>query len=290
MSCKDLQEFVALYGDAARPQSAAAREAGSELDAHLAACPGCRARLAEFQALQNDLRRLTRPAIPAAALASIRNAVAAELQMPAREKRSYIYSEGFRRWLQFSLMPYAVGTAASIILAVSLLLSLSSTGVSDSSENGLAAEFENLSPSPRSSSVLLASNSNPLIDELAITPSEYAALRFPLGSESPSVNPTGALVALTKSIVRGKMHDDEVVVVADVFGNGVARISEVVEAPRSDTDLQALEKALQQDPNDAAFLPAKFDRRSDVVRVVLKIQHVDVVENSPPRKSRPRNR
>ena len=125
-------------------------------------------------------------------------------------------------------MPYAVGTVASLILATTLLLSLLSTrGVTV--ENNLA-----MSEPASGSSILLASNSNPMIDELAITPSEYAAMRFGVGSESPSVNPTGALVALTKSIVRGKMRDDEVVVVADVFGNGLARIGEVVEAPTDD--------------------------------------------------------
>jgi hypothetical protein len=281
MSCKDLQEAIALYADG----DTLDENVRARLDAHLVACPLCRVRLAEFQTLQNDLRVLTRPAMPADLLNAVRGAVAVEIKT-AQKKQPFIYTEGFRQWLQFRFMPYAVGTVASLILTATLLLSLLSTR-NVTVENNLA-----LSESATgSSSLLLAANSNPMIDELAITPSQYAAMRFGVGNESPSVNPTGALVALTKSIVRGKMRDDEVVVVADVFGNGVARISEVVEAPTDESDLEALENALQKDPNQAAFLPARLDNRSDVVRVVLKIQRVDVVEEKARTpKHKPKNR
>jgi hypothetical protein len=278
MSCKDLQEAIAFYADGDTLEE----NVRARLDEHLPACPLCRARIAEFQTLQNDLRVLSRPAMPADLLNSVRNAVAVEIKTTGRAQ-PFLYSEGFRRWLQFRFMPYAVGTVASLILTSSLLLSLLSSR-NATIENNLASNDSG------SSRILLAANSNPMIDELKITPSEYAAMRFGVTSESPSVNPTGALVALTKSIVRGKMRDDEVVVVADVFGNGVARISEVVEAPRNESDLQALENALQKDPNEAAFLPARFDNRSDVVRVILKIQRVDVVEKVSTPKSKPKNR
>lgn len=280
MSCKDLQEAIALYADG----DTLSENVRARLDAHLAACPLCRVRVAEFQTLQNDLRVLSRPEMPADLLNTVRGAVALELKTTHR-KQPFIFTEDFRRWLQFRFMPYAVGTVASLILTATLLLSLlSSRNVTI--ENNLASTDSGFN----SASLLLAANTNPMIDELSITPSEYAAMRLPVANESPSVNPTGALVALTKSIVRGKMRDDEVVVVADVFGNGVARISEVVEAPRSESDMQALENALQKDPNEAAFLPAKFDNRSDVVRVVLKIQRVDVVEKVDTPKAKPRNR
>jgi Putative zinc-finger len=278
MSCKDLQEAIAFYADGDTLEE----NVRARLDAHLVTCPLCRARLAEFQTLQNDLRVLSRPAMPADLLNSVRNAVAVEIKTTER-RQPFLYSESFRRWLQFRFMPYAVGTVASLVLTFSLLLSLSSSR-NATIENNLASNDSG------SSQILLAANSNSMIDELKITPSEYAAMRFGVTSESPSVNPTGALVALTKSIVRGKMRDDEVVVVADVFGNGVARISEVVEAPRNESDLQALENALQKDPNEAAFLPARFDNRSDVVRVILKIQRVDVVEKVDTPKSKPKNR
>ncbi|HLM01969.1 MAG TPA: hypothetical protein VK400_13015 [Pyrinomonadaceae bacterium] len=288
MSCKDLQEAIAFYADSDVTLDENVR---ARLDAHLVACPLCRARIAEFQTLQNDLRVLSRPEIPIDLLNSVRNAVAVEIKT-TQKKQPFIYSESFRRWLQFRFMPYAVGTVTSLILTFSLLFNLLSSRNFVVAENN-PARVDRVSGSPAaggSSPILLAANSNPMIDEVMLTPSEYAAMRLPVAGESPSVNPTGALVALTKSIVRGKMRDDEVVVVADVFGNGVARISEVVEAPRSESDMQALENALQKDPNEAAFLPARFDNRSDVVRVVLKIQRVDVVEKVRTPKSKPKNR
>ena len=109
-----------------------------------------------------------------------------------------------------------------------------------------------------------------------MTPTAYANTRLAFAGESPSINPQGALVALTKSLVRGEMKDDEVVVVADVFGNGLAQIAEVVE-PSSDRDaVMELQKALQSDPAYAPFVPANLDQRSETIRVVLKIQNVNV--------------
>lgn len=280
MKCENLQLNLPLFID----EELTAGE-NALIEAHLAECPVCRQHAAEFRALRNDLRVLAKPAMPADLLASVRNSVAVELEAERIEPSASLYSQNFREWLKLRFMPYAIGTVASLILTVSLLFSLLSTrnAINDSR----FAMNQNESNAPV---VLMAANRSSMIDELKITPAEYAALRIPVASESPSVNPTGALVALTKSLVRGRMNDDEVVVVADVFGNGVAKISEVVEAPKNRNDLQALEDALQHDPNDPAFLPADFDKRSDVVRVVLKIQRVEVRENVSTSKSKPGNR
>jgi hypothetical protein len=280
MKCENLQLNLPLFIDEELTEGESAI-----INAHLAECPVCRQHAAEFRALRNDLRVLAKPAMPADLLASVRNAVAVELETERIEPARPLYSQNFREWLKFRFMPYAVGTVASLVLTVSLLFSLLSTRNAINDSRFVVNGGDSNAPA-----VLMATNRNPLIDDLQITPAEYAALRIPVASESPSVNPTGALVALTKSLVRGRMNDDEVVVVADVFSNGVARISEVVEAPRNQNDLQALENALQNDPNDAAFLPANFDKRSDVVRVVLKIQRVEVVENVSTPKNKPRNR
>jgi hypothetical protein len=72
------------------------------------------------------------------------------------------------------------------------------------------------------------------------------------------------------------MEDEEVVIVADVFGNGLARITEVVEPPADDRAFRQLEKALESDPVYAPFVPASFDGRSENMRVILKIQNVNV--------------
>ena len=116
----------------------------------------------------------------------------------------------------------------------------------------------------------------PDIDRVEPAELAYAGPRRSVSSESPSVNPQGALVALTNSLVRGEMNDDEVVVVAEVFGNGLAKIDEVVEPSKNRHAVGELEKALKSDPDFAPFVPADMDQRPDSVRVVLKIQSVNV--------------
>lgn len=111
---------------------------------------------------------------------------------------------------------------------------------------------------------------------IELSPDDYTYSNIAISGESPTVNPRGALVALTRSLVRGEMHDDEVTVVADVFGNGLAQIAEVVEPSGDANAVDELQKALQSDPAYAPFVPAKADRRSETVRVILKIQNVNV--------------
>ena len=118
-------------------------------------------------------------------------------------------------------------------------------------------------------------------EELLITQEDFARHRISVSGESPSINPTGAIVALTKSLVRGNMKDDEVVVVADVFGDGLAQISEIVESPRDSKTLENLKKAFNANAENAPFVPAKLDNRADSVRVVFKIQLVDVITSKP---------
>jgi hypothetical protein len=72
------------------------------------------------------------------------------------------------------------------------------------------------------------------------------------------------------------MRDDEVVVVADVFGNGLAQIAEVVEPSHDQRAVEQLQQALQSDPAFAPFVPATLDQRSNSIRVILKIQNVNV--------------
>jgi len=42
---------------------------------------------------------------------------------------------------------------------------------------------------------------------------------------------------------------------------------------------------LEEDSDETAFLPANLDKRSDVMRVVLKIQGVEVIDKAPRQKS-----
>jgi hypothetical protein len=164
-------------------------------------------------------------------------------------------------------MPSMVSSAATLIIGFTLLSFLLAPPP-------VPLLTRNVPEPSDATTLLLASN-------LDLTPDEYARTRMSVAGESPSVNPRGALVALTKSLVRGEMRDDEVVVVADVFGNGLARIAQVVEPSHDERAVRELQKALQSDPNYAPFVPANMDGRSETMRVVLRIQNVDVRTDTP---------
>ncbi len=266
MRCSDVKSDLPLYSDDIL--NAAER---ADLDAHLDTCPLCRQALSEYQEVRNSLRSLARPAMAGDFLASLRLAVASEL-VPAIRTPVFHVIENRRSWLDTWMMPSAVGTFASVVFGLFMLWGILSTARDPN-------DFVSLSAPPETA-VMLAS-SNPLIgsESIDIVPADYAITRLAIAGESPSVNPQGALVALTKSLVRGEMNDEEVVVVADVFGNGLARIAEVVEPSHNSRAIEHLQKALESDPVYAPFVPASFDKRSDRMRVVLKIQNVNVHTN-----------
>ncbi|HEX8638290.1 MAG TPA: zf-HC2 domain-containing protein [Pyrinomonadaceae bacterium] len=273
MKCEDLQFNLSLYTD-----DVLTPDERNALDGHLATCPLCRQKLADFQALKNSLRAFSRPEIPAQTLNSARAAIAAETSPFATRSRS-LFSDGYREWLQMRVMPYGVGALASLILGFTLLYSLLSA----------ANRFEPRAELPRngsfSDSGILLANAKPNSErnETDLTPTQYAQTRMAIAGESPSINPQGALIALTKSLVRGDMKDEEVVVVADVFGDGLAQIAEVVEPSRNRLAVIELEKALKNNSEYAPFVPANLDGRSDTVRVVLKIQSVNVKTHLDPK-------
>lgn len=268
MKCESLQLNLPLYTD-----GELTGEERSVLDEHLANCPGCKERLDEFKDLRTSLRLLQRPAMPAGVSDSVRQAVAA-----ASQRGGSVIPVAARGWLDKWLVPSGVGAFASVLGGI-MFLWLLAFGNIGGPGFGLAGRNA-------SNPVMLLANNDPKRsrDSIELTPSEYAQTRLAIAGESPSVNPNGALVALTKSLVRGEMRDDEVVVVADVFGNGLARISEVVEPSHDHRAVAELEQALKSDPAYAPFVPADYDKRSDSIRVILKIQSVDVKTNLKPRK------
>lgn len=268
MKCEELQLNLPIYTD-----DVLTDEERGAVEAHLSVCPVCRYKLADFQELRNSLRLLARAEMSPQILSSLKIAVAAELQKTRSEPRAAARSN-FWEWAQMRLMPYGVGVFASLILGFTLLWSLlSPVAQINRSDDTAQSDF---SKAP----ILLANtNSKGNAGNYELSPVEYAQTRLAVSGESPSVNPKGALVALTKSLMRGNMKDEEVVVVADVFGDGLAQIAEVVEPSHNRQAVYELEKALKTDTTYAPFVPANLDRRSDSVRVVFKIQSVDVKTN-----------
>lgn len=267
MKCENLQLNLPVYSD-----DVLTAEERALVDGHLAQCPLCRQKAAEFQLLRNDLRGLSRPELPVDLLVSMRNSIARETTAVER-KPATVFTENFRRWLLMRFMPYSVGTIASVVLTFGLLWALLLN------PNRIARNNELADNQLITKSTVLFADANPKAnsgDSESVAP-DFNSPQFAISGESPSINPQGALIALTKSFVRGRMKDDEVVVVAEVFGSGLARIDEVVEPSSNRRAVRELEKALQSDPNYAPpFVPAHFDQRSDTVRVIFKIQSVNI--------------
>ncbi len=260
MKCDNLQFDLPLYYD-----EGLSDEQRASIDAHLPECPLCRLKLDEYRLLQKELRMVEKPAIPLGLLQSVRNSVAAQTSAPTIDI-SYAPQKSLKEIFDYWLMPYTVGTIGALIMTFVVLTSLGSTR----SATTEIALNENAEPT-----MLFAnSNSDPAYRDLSPA-DDYT--KVALEGHAPRVNPAGALVALTKSIMRGEMQDEEVVIVADVFGNGLARISEVVEPPSNANAMRELEKAFDTDPSKAPFLPPTLEPHSNAVRVVLKIQRVDVI-------------
>jgi hypothetical protein len=261
MNCQEIQFDLPLYSD-----DALSSESVANLRDHLDECPVCRQKLADLQKLRSGLRNLARPLITDRRIESIRSAVAS--QIPPRQG-----TPGFRpleprgRWIETWLMPSTFGVTASLVLSITFLWLLLQPAV--------LQEYASASgPVSRDGRQLLLTSSEPTV--LDLSPLDYANTRLAISQESPSINPHGALIALTRSLMRGEMNDDELVVVASVFGDGLARIEQVVEPAYDDKAILELQRALQTDPAFAPFVPANFDRRSDSVRVILKFQNVSV--------------
>lgn len=265
MSCEETNQLLSQYIDyALAPPPRAA------VEQHLGRCPVCRAHLAELRCLTRGLGGLLSPLPPASLVASITN----ELRIEAAARRKYpklSFGTQLTRWLEPKLMPYTIGSFASIILFSAMFAALRPHFVALRE-----AALQNTA-----GYVYLVGPVEGYDLTKPITPEDYAARRAPFAEQSPSLNPAGSLAALT----RGYAHPsearhpgaDDMIVVADVFSNGSASLAGVVRAPRDRQMLADFESALRQ---DAAFVPASLDRRPDTMRVVFAVQKVDVREGS----------
>lgn len=263
MKCEDLQLNLPLYADGRllEEDSLAIRD-------HLEICPICRQKNADVREIRSHLMSIKRPEMPEALRYQVRFSVQRELS--TRRDRKIPLSSDVRDLLTMRVMPVVVGVFSSLLIGTTFLALMFSGLVRNSPVMVAAHE-----PGPR---VLLSRNSNPFPGDAStfISPTDFAHSRTAFSSESPSINPQGGLVALTESLLRGELKDEEVVVVADVFGNGLARISEVVESPRNSMAVLNLEEALQSDPSFAAFVPAVLENRPENMRIVLKFRSVNV--------------
>ena len=264
MLCEESKQSLSAYIDdcLSLPVRAA-------VDQHLDRCPVCRAEVAELRALARSLSSLGSPAVPPDLASSITERLmieaAAMKQSPDRS-----FAARLALWLEPKVMPYAVGSFASVILFIGM--------------------FAGLRPHIVALRQAAAMQSATVVDIIPyagydlnqpVTSEMFSAKRAPFAEQSPSLNPAGALAALTGSYTNPtdeRYQDaDDMIIVADVFSNGAASLAGVVQAPRDRRMLAEFEIALRQ---DAAFVPASMDRRPDTMRVVFTVQKVHIGERN----------
>lgn len=258
MLCEETRQSLSLYLDdcVSLPTRVA-------IDEHLDHCPVCRAELSELRAITRSLGMLERPQAPADLTATINDALIIEAAA-RRQEPDPSFTHRLARFLEPRLMPYSVGSFASVLLFALMFAAL-------------RPHFVALREAAMQNSVIVLDTANVGFDlNKPVTPEDFAASRAPYAEQSPSLNPGGALAALTRAYARphpSYENGDDMIVVADVFSNGSASLADVVQAPRDRRMLDEFESALRQ---DAAFVPASMDRRPDTMRVVFAVQKVDV--------------
>lgn len=254
MLCEETKQSLSSYIDdcVSLPTRVAIAE-------HLNRCPVCRSEEVQLRILTRRLAGLSQPVPPIDLAATITDALLIEA---AAQRQAPDPSLTYRvaRFLQPRLMPYTVGSFASVIMFALMFAALRPHFVA---LREAALQGHNV--------IVLETPGYDLTRP--VTPEDFAASRAPFAEQSPSLNPGGALAALTRAYARPHPESDDMVVVADVFSNGAASLADVVHAPRDRRMLDDFESALRQ---DAAFVPASLDRRPDTMRVVFAVQKVDV--------------
>jgi Putative zinc-finger len=264
MSCEETRQTLSFYVD-----DGVSLPVRVTIDEHLDRCPVCRAELTQLRFLTRSLSLLKRPAPPADLGASISDLLAIE-SAARRQAPNPSLSHRIARFLEPRLMPYTVGSFVSVIMFFLMF-------------SALRPHFVALREAAiQSSGVIVLRTTDPGYDLYQpVTPEDFAASRAPFAEQSPSLNPGGALAALTRAYAHTRTNydddADDMIVVTNVFSNGAASLAEVVQPPRDKRMLAEFESALRQ---DAAFVPASLDRRPDTMRVVFAVQKVDVDERN----------
>ena len=265
MNCKEIRQVLSLYVD--NRLTSAERKIVND---HLAACPVCRDEMVQIKYVVRDLGAIERPRIPVDLAASINRSLKVEAAA-VRQQTKIKFSEQIWRWLQPRLMPYTIGTFASLIFFALMFMGLRSSLMAFRSMDPMAGQT-------RQTYRVFLNNGSVMEYDIwePITPEGVAAERAAFSIDSPSVNPQGALASLTARYMSDN-GDDDMVVVTDVFANGIASLAGVIDPPRDPRMLDAFQNALRKNP---AFVPAATDKRPQSIRVVFVVQKIAVSEDS----------
>ena len=266
MTCEESQKAFSPYLD-----GVLAREACDALDEHVGVCPVCRHRLSDTRDVVRTLSLVSRPAPPAGLAASIRAALTIERAARGANPPLPLH-ERVARWVGPRVMPYAVGALYSVVLFVAVF------GALRQQLRILRNLAEEQALESGQYSVTWVDGRGGYDVTRPLSPDLSVAARAQFTSESPTINPRGALAALTLSPPSARRpDDDDMIVVADVYSNGSASLAEVVAPPRNRHAVDELQEALRQNP---AFVPASLDRRPQTMRVVFVLQKMNVPESS----------
>lgn len=252
MTCEETRQALSSYvDDCMSPQ------ARVTIEQHLDRCPVCRAEVVELRALTRRLSLMSRPVPPADLAVTISDLLTIEAAA-RRQAPNPRLSYRIARFLEPRLMPYTVGSFASVLMFFLMF-------------TALRPHFVALREAAiQNSGVFVMPTSGSIYD--LYSPEDFAR------SQSPSLDPDGKLAALTRNHGHSgsSADDDDMIVGINVFSNGAASLADVVQPPRDKRMLDEFESALRQ---SAAFVPASVDRRPDTMRVVFFLgQKVDVDE------------
>lgn len=263
MLCEETSQSLSQYVD-----DCVSLPARVAIEEHLDRCPVCRDEAIELRALRRRLSLLTPPTPPADLAATISNALTIEAAA-RRQQPNPSLSHRIARFVQPWVMPYSAGSFASVLMFFLMFTALRPHFVA----------LREAAAQQRYSVIEIRMVGGGYDLSQPVTAEGLAAERAPFAVESPTLNPGGALAALTVSYARphGNVEGDadDMIVVADVFKNGVASLADVVQPPRDKRMLAEFESALRQ---NAAFVEASLDRRPETMRVVFAVQKVEVDE------------
>ncbi|HZG52094.1 MAG TPA: zf-HC2 domain-containing protein [Pyrinomonadaceae bacterium] len=249
MTCEETQKSFSPHLD-----DRLARVVRDGVDAHLAACPVCRAEFARARTLLRSLAQLERPAAPAGLAASINRQLLIERAARRQQPTGSLPARALR-WLEPRLMPYMVGALASLILFIGVV-------------NALRPQLRLL----RELTIAARAATDESLDN-----SLFEGGGYDVTKPVPTINPHGALAALIQTPTHGDDDADDMVIYADVFSNGSASLAGVVQPPRNPRLLDEVQEAFRRTP---AFVPASHDRRPATLRVVISVSKVSVHERS----------
>ena len=255
MTCEETRQSLSLYVD-----DCVSLPARVAIDEHMDRCPVCRSEVAELRSLTRSLKMMARPTPPPYLAETISDLLTIEAAARRQAPKPPL-GRRIARFLEPRLMPYTVGSFASVIMFFMMF-------------TALRPHFVALREAA------LQTNGVMIVDTTGYDlhkAEDLARRRFAdarASEMSPTLNPSGRLAALSNAYAHSHASyyanddADDMTVITDVFSDGRGSLVNVVRPPRDKRMLEEFESALRQ---DRAFVKAEYDGRPDTMRVVISL-------------------